>query len=91
MMIRELFGREKNKTNRKQAHGKKGMMMGDISMIQSIYTDTKSNEYHKPFKGLVMNNINAKKGEAGKYQGQDCTMNGTSHRRSNPQTVPIHF
>ena len=56
------------------------MMMLFITMIQCIGTDTQSQEDHTRFKKKIINDINAKQGQAAEKQWQQGTMYSAGQR-----------
>lgn len=66
------------------------MVVTHVAMIERITSNTKGQQNHRCFEISVMNDINAKKRQAGKKKGKQSTMNGTGHRSSNTKCIPVY-
>lgn len=56
------------------------MVMLFVSVVKGVGANAKGQDDHAHFKGDIMNDINAKQGQAAKKQGQQGAMDGTGQR-----------
>ena len=89
VMDKKLFYDQENKPCSKKRNGKPAVMMLFITMIKRIGANQERQNDHSGFEKDIMNDIDAKQGEAGEKQRQEGTVNGAGHRSGNTQGIPV--
>jgi hypothetical protein len=88
-MNKKLFNYQEGEAGKKNSEGQDTMVVFPVSMKQGIGTNAQGQDDHAGLKKRIMDDIGAKKGQAGKEKGQQSTMYGTCKRSTNTQSIPI--
>lgn len=90
-MQKAHFYQQQDNPQTEKDHWNQAMMVFNQSMIERKNAYTKGNTNHKVFKMKVFDNIYPKQRQTAQKKREYGTVNGTSHRSSNPQRIPIDF
>ena len=83
------FGQQEYDANGKYHQGQPAMVVFFAAMVEGIGAHGKSKRHHAVFEAGIFNNIYSKQGHAGQKKGQQCAVNGASHRSGYTECVPI--